>query len=120
MLSQRTGKKPKQITREDHMKTATAKVLAFEDVRPEDFASHDIRVPRLAHKLNDAIEQVKPFFTEWMKASNVFKKNTEEVAHAIDRAFKIYNSSVDEPTRVGFARLFDETIPADAKSRDVE
>lgn len=77
-----------------------------------------VRPGRLPNKLPALLDKVRPMFNEWLAADNTFQKSTAVVAAAVRKAFDLYSESSDAG-RVGFARLFDATIPEDAKSRDL-
>lgn len=98
----------------------SSKVISFDEFKHEDFASQEIKTPRLARNLSDIIKQVKPVFDEWMIAEGLFERNTLEVAKMVGKAWDVYKLSPDtDGKRVGFARLFDPTILPSAKTRDL-
>lgn len=100
--------------------TSVGKVVTFDNFHVEDFVSKQLHAPKLTSKLEDVIAHVKPVFEAWMIADGVFKKNTLEVAKAIGKAWGVYNVTSEVPSKIGFARLFDTSIPEHAKTRDVE
>lgn len=82
------------------------------------WVASDVKLSRLPKTLSGVLSMVKPIFDEWMQAGETFEHNTKTVAYAVRKAWEIYSQD-DTSTRVGFARLFDTTIPEDAKFRDV-
>lgn len=81
--------------------------------------TNDVRVPRVnGGKLDTIIAKVKPIFAEWLKADHAWERNTLQVGMAIRIAWNAYAKESDAG-RVGFARLFDDRIPEDAKTRDL-
>lgn len=96
----------------------TAKVLEFAP-KQDEFAAHEIRVPKIPRNLDDTIALVKPIFEEWILAEHTFEHNTLEVAKAVSRAWDLFKVSQPDGTKAVFARLFDDSIPEDAKVRDL-
>ena len=83
-----------------------------------ELVSGRVAKPRLPQKFEAAMAQAKPMFASWLKAETAFIQNTEVVARTIRHAFDLYSKS-HTGGRVGFARLFDATIPEEAKTRDL-
>jgi hypothetical protein len=80
--------------------------------------SEDVKPGPLGTKLPAVISKVRPMFIEWMTAQQQIEKNTVILAVAVKKAYDLYSQGVNDG-RVGFARLFDTTIAADAKTRDL-
>lgn len=93
----------------------TAKVIEMAD-----WTKAKVKAPRLPHNFEAALNKVRPMVYGWMKAEALFESNTKAVATAVYQAYELYKKESGTGTRVDFARHFDTTIPADAKTRDVE
>lgn len=83
------------------------------------FVSESIKPLRLSSNFEAALQEVKPLFKNWLEADSTFTKNTKTVAKAVRAAWQLYQKQEGHQGRIGFARLFDPSIPEGKTAREL-
>lgn len=84
------------------------------------WATASIKPGKLSSNFDTVMQEVKPLFTDWLKAETTFTKNTKTVAGMVRKAWQMYQKQEDHQGRIGLARLFDPSIPEGKTARELQ